>query len=62
VGKRNEGMAYRFVSDYPFSGREPHKLDDFEQNALATLRMDPGAKSPRWRGSIFDRSVRMATP
>ncbi len=32
----NGNVGYRFVSDFPFAGREPHVLDEFETNALAS--------------------------
>jgi hypothetical protein len=45
LGKRisahDGSVKYRFVSDLPFRGREPHNLDAFEQSALAALRSDP---------------------
>jgi class 3 adenylate cyclase len=55
-------VGYRFVSDYPFAGREPHNLDTFETNALATLRADPSHPVFQIGGSLFNRSVRLATP
>ena len=56
-------VKYRFVSDLPFKGREPHRLDAFEQGALAALRAD-GTRPPvvEVGGSLLDRHVRIATP
>ena len=55
-------VKYRFISDLPFNGREPHALDGFEQNAIATLREKPKEPVVEVSGSIFDRQVRIATP
>ncbi len=55
-------VGYRFVSDFPFAGREPHVLDAFEKNALATLRADPTQRVSEVGGSLFNRTVRLATP
>jgi adenylate cyclase len=45
LGKRisahDGSVKYRFVSDLPFKGREPHSLDAFEKDAIAALRQDP---------------------
>jgi class 3 adenylate cyclase len=66
LGKRisasDKSVKYRFVSDLPFQGREPHALDSFEQNALATLRADPKASIVEVSGSLLDRHVRAAAP
>ncbi len=55
-------VGYRFVSDFPFAGREPHNLDEFERNALARLRADPSEPVIQVGGSLFSRTVRLATP
>jgi adenylate cyclase len=62
VSTRDNSLSYRFVSDYPFNGREPARLDQFEKDALATLRKQPTVPVSQTSGSIFDRIVRMATP
>jgi len=62
ISAQNATVKYRFVSDFPFIGREPHPLDSFEVNALATLRRDPKQQIVAIAGSIFDRSVRMVSP
>src|SRR4030095_10089504 len=41
IGEQQSSITYRFISDYPFKGREPHQLDAFERSALAALRSDP---------------------
>ena len=42
VSEKQNNMRYRFVSDYPFRGRAPHALDEFEKRALRTFREQPG--------------------
>ena len=62
ISARNAAVQYRFVSDFPFKGREVHALDGFESSALHSLRSNPKQQIVSVAGSIFDRSVRMATP
>lgn len=66
LGKRisahDGSVKYRFVSDHPFRGREPHNLDPFEQKAIATLRANPDNAVLEITGSLLDRSVRVASP
>jgi len=61
-GGDNGGVSYRFVSDLPFRGREPHNLDIFETHALAALRADSRAVLTEVSGTPFDRQFRLATP
>ena len=62
ISARNDQVQYRFVSDYPFAGRENHDLDTFEMGAIKALRADPKAPQIRVTGDIFDRAIRLATP
>jgi len=66
LGKRisahDGSVKYRFVSDHPFRGREPHNLDPFEQKAIAALRANPNNSVLEVAGSLLDRSVRVASP
>ncbi len=67
ISADNAAVKYRFVSDLPFAGRETHSLDDFERNALASMREEVAAgESPqavsRTDGMLFDRRVRVASP
>src|SRR5262249_16131874 len=55
-------VGYRFVSDYPFRGREPHVLDTFETSALAALRQDSSKPIIEVGGSVFNQTVRLASP
>ena len=41
IGEQQSNITYRFVSEYPFRGREPHRLDSFERKAIADLRANP---------------------
>lgn len=66
LGKRisaHEGsVKYRFVSELPFRGREPHQLDAFEQNAISALRANPSLAVTEISGGLLDRQVRAAAP
>lgn len=62
ISARNAAVKYRFVSDYTFKGREPHVLDEWERNALKSLRANPKTPIAQISGSIFDREIRMAGP
>src|SRR5262245_30796239 len=61
VAEQAGNLRYRFVSDLPFANRPMHPLDDFERDALATLRADPTGRVYDVAGSIFDRRVRLVT-
>ncbi|MCB8837173.1 adenylate/guanylate cyclase domain-containing protein [Aurantimonas sp. VKM B-3413] len=64
IGHRGENMRYRFVSDFVFASRQPHRLDGFETDALKMFRSDEG-KLPvitAVNGSMFDRKIRLAAP
>jgi adenylate cyclase len=66
LGKRisahDGSIKYRFVSDMPFKGREPHQLDDFEREALSKLRVHPEQPIVEVTGSLLNRKVRAAAP
>ena len=66
LGKRisahDGSIKYRFVSDMPFKGREPHQLDDFEREALSKLRVHPEQPIVEVTGSLLKRQVRAAAP
>jgi adenylate cyclase len=55
-------VKYTFTSDLPFKGREAHRLDPFETNALASLRANPKQVISQVSGSPLARSVRTASP
>ena len=55
-------VKYRFVSDMPFKGREQNPLDDFERYALASLRANQSLPVSEISGSLFNRTLRVATP
>jgi adenylate cyclase len=62
INEQQANITYRFVSDYPFKGRAPHPLDDFEQHALAALRKDPTQRPTDVSWSLFTDRVRLVTP
>jgi class 3 adenylate cyclase len=66
LGKRisahDGSVKYRFISDMPFSGRASHQLDSFEQQAITILRANPESLVRESSGSLFERSVRIASP
>ena len=62
ISQDDSDVKYRFVSDLPFQGREPHVLDAFEKNAIATLRNDPKAAVSDVSGSLFNRQLRVVSP
>jgi serine phosphatase RsbU (regulator of sigma subunit) len=55
-------ISYRFVSDYPFIGRDDNDLDRFEIAALAAFRTGLQTKFKEESGTVFSRKVRVATP
>jgi len=62
INRNNGNTQFRFFSDYPFKNRPPHAFDEFEQQALESLRQNPHERVYGVSGSIFDRRVRLATP
>jgi adenylate cyclase len=62
VGSGDASMQYRFVSDFPFPQRPPHDLDAFERQALSSFRAGSSTSMSEVTGSVFNRTVRMATP
>ena len=45
IAAQQKIFTYRFVSDFPFKDRAPHQLDEFERNALDSLRVNPTRRS-----------------
>ncbi len=62
LNEQQHDINYRFVSDYPFRNRAAHQLDDFERNALSTLRANPNAQITEASRSILTDRVRLVTP
>lgn len=62
IGSGGGTMRYGFLSDYPFFGRRRHALNNFEKYALATFRKKTTANLEEVSGTIFNRTVQMATP
>jgi adenylate cyclase len=62
IGERQSNVGYRFVSDYPFANRAPHKLDGFERASLAQLRAQPDHPMTEVSGGLLSDRVRLVTP
>src|SRR6195256_2524647 len=62
ISEQQSNIAYRFISDYPFKGRAPHAMDDFEQTSLTTLRAAPKQRPTQVSWSLFTDQVRLVTP
>jgi adenylate cyclase len=62
ISERQANISYRFVSDYPFANRLPHRLDPFETKALAALRENPKQELVERTGSLLTDRVRQITP
>jgi len=62
ISRDQSNVRYRFISNLPFKGRAPHRLDGFERAALAALAQDPSEVMTRSRWHGFTTEVRYATP
>lgn len=63
ITRREGNVGYRFVSDRPFTSREPYALSGFEARALKSFREGTaGELITETRGSVFNRNYVMATP
>jgi adenylate cyclase len=62
VSEGQSNITYRFISDYEFKGRQPHVMDGFERNALASLRQNPKQEITDASASIFRDEVRLIMP
>jgi adenylate/guanylate cyclase len=62
ISEEQGNVIYRFISDYPFGKRPPHRFDDFERQALVTLRRDPNARVSTVTGSLFQSRYRLVAP
>src|SRR6516225_5206269 len=62
ISDQQHNITYRFVSDFPFKNRARHSLDDFETNALASLRNDPNQQLTKVSSSMFNDRVRLIAP
>jgi class 3 adenylate cyclase len=64
ISATEDGVGYRFVSDYTFENRPPHKLTAFEIEALSKFRSD-NLDDPflvASMGNLWDRNITLATP
>lgn len=62
ISQQQANIGYRFISDYPFANRRPHRLDTFESDSLAALRLKPDQVLTKVNSSLLDTSVRFITP
>ena len=62
ISEQQHNIAYRFVSDYPFANRAPHKLDAFEADALARLRKNPNQMISSSTNSLLVDRVSWVAP
>lgn len=62
ISEQQQNIAYRFVSDYPFRNRTPHQLDDFERQALTSLRANPHQELTDVSFVGFGGRVRLVAP
>ncbi len=59
---RDNTVRYEFLSDLPFTGRERHDLDTFEQESLAAFRRDPSLQMLETVEGAWSETVRVAAP
>lgn len=63
INKQQHNIGYRFVSDFPFKDRAPHRLDAFETNALKILREHRDEKVlTKVSATMLDDRVRLIVP
>jgi class 3 adenylate cyclase len=62
VSAQQSNIAYRFISDFPFKGRAPHVMDDFERKALASLRRNPRQQITNVSESALSDRVSIVVP
>jgi adenylate cyclase len=62
IGAQQQNINYRFVSDYPFENRTPHQLDEFERNALQSLRDNPEQTIVDVSNSFLTDQIRLIVP
>jgi len=62
VGAGQSNVGYRFVSQFPFKFRKPHKMDAFEHSALSRLALNPNLTMRDVRYDGLNTEVRYVTP
>jgi adenylate cyclase len=62
ISAQQSNISYRFISDFPFKDRTAHAMDDFERNALASLRQNPNQRITEVSASLFSDQVRLVAP
>ncbi|MGI9394075.1 MAG: adenylate/guanylate cyclase domain-containing protein [Boseongicola sp.] len=63
IGNSEGAVKYRFVSDFPFKSRPPHRLNPFESSALEQFRSNLESEVLiQTTGKIWDQQITLATP
>ena len=62
ISAQQSNVSYRFISDLPFKGRAPHVMDEFERNALASLRANHDQQITEVSATLFNDRVRLIAP
>ncbi len=62
ISERQQNIDYRFISEFPFAGRAPHKFDAFETEALSKLRTDPSQKISAVSRGLQSERARFVAP
>jgi adenylate cyclase len=64
IGSAEGAVAYRFVSDFPFQNRPPHRLDAFEISALEQFRAGTARndKLIQTTGNLLNQQITLVTP
>ena len=62
ISEQQQNIDYRFVSDYPFKGRSPHLLDEFESASLNKLRSDPSQRPTEVSHGLYTDRARLVVP
>jgi adenylate cyclase len=62
ISEQQQNISYRFVSDYPFNGRSPHPLDQFEKSSLNQLRTNPAERPSSVSRDLFSERARFIVP
>jgi len=62
ISQRQHNIRYRFISDYPFTNRAAHPMDQFETDSLRRLRQNPNQVLSLDSSSLLIDRVRLIAP
>jgi len=62
ISSGQSNVGYRFVSQFPFKFRKPHKMDSFEHRALSAMALSPSQTMRDVSYNGFNTRVRYVTP